>query len=677
MNDEEVYVSEQGEQIISRKKFYGLNRNFVIGSGELAESVNMSDRDFPALSTRAKRHRVMKAVSGADEEDVVDAVITGAEVMDGRIAILTANGTLYFREDAPITGLPAEQQLKKYNRRLYVFPAGISIECPPGEAATTSGAVYTHIYEIYGRTATADEDEARRNTDQERKTAWTDVHPVVSNAYMGADGVPVDSTQEDDPRTLIKIAIPAGPGSAIRTGDVIHACAVADSETLFDSDYRVEYTDNGGSAVYLGSGLGIASGTTLDTLTLERKMPVLDVCFEHAGRLWGARYGENADGEFVNEIYCTALNSFENWFRYGGTADDSWTCSVTREGSFTGGCALDGYPTFFKETGYFRIFGTGPDTYQMHTRDCEGIQKDSEGSAAVIGGSLYYKSPNGIMRLTDALPERISDDLGFDSYGDAVGGTDGIRYYVKMTDAGRSGDERIYVFNTSTGLWHTETMPFADGGHAPAFRKFIRTGSSVWSVSDRCVQSEEEIIAGNETLSALKAEVDALELRVAKGDANPLVKLLLLTKKIAFKGALAAEVMTATHYADIELLSATGPEDTLAAFPDKKATNAAREGEFPFEAVTAPVGYETPLHKYANKLYIRCAVYANARLDVDIRYDGEDEWRHVETLHGKGKVEFHNVCVRPVRCDHFRLRLSGVGEVKILETDIVYTAGSC
>ena len=683
MNDEEVYVSEQGEQIISRKRFYGLNRNFVIGSGELAESVNMSDRDFPALSTRAKRTALRQIIDDAARDGLFDSEINGAVTMDQTVVILTAGGNLY-RRNATKSGLPLNQRLMKYNRRLYLLPAGISVECPPGTDAAFGDVIYTHVLEIWGREPSADE--MRRivkdaDTDTQRRDWMAAVVPSVNNAYIGADGEPHDSTAQDDPRTLIRITLTeAATTTDVKKDDIIHVRArTGTSEenavVLFESDYSVRTVTNGRN-VYIDSAQVIADSTTLFDLTMERKMPVLDVCFEHAGRLWGARYGENADGDFVNEIYCTALNSFENWFRYGGTADDSWACSITSEGAFTGGCALDGYPTFFKETGYYRIFGTGPDTYQMHSRECEGIQKGSEGSAVVIAGSLFYKSRAGVMRLTDALPESISDDLGFDSYGDAVGGTDGIRYYVRMTDAGRSGDERIYVFNTSTGLWHTETLPFTQIADFVTLRQFLRLGSAICAVSDRTAQSEDEIIESDPELKAARNEISRLELKKAQGKASFAELLALIRFKLMFNARLEDTKRYSDHYAGIEMLESE-PEYIADEFPAAAGTESAaeREGEFPFEAVTAPVGYETPLRKYANKLYIRCAVYPNARLDIDIRYDGEDEWRHVETLHGRGKVEFHNVCVRPVRCDHFRLRLSGVGEVKILETDAVYTYG--
>ena len=731
-DDEQVYVTDSGEEIISRSTFLGLNRNFSIDGRELSESVNMTDDDFPALATRGKRKILKLDYKAGASIPEVDSRMQNAVTMDGYAALLTAQGTLYYGP-RKITGLPVAQTLTKFNRSLYLMPSGIIVECPPGDLPTISGATYTHILEIFGRAASPEEQGRWDDTIPSHRDAWSAVYPVVSNAYKQADGTPADTSDPGDPHTLIKIAIPSGQESSLREGDMIHArAATGDAQStalLFDGDYTVEYVSADGMIIYLGSDQVITTGTTLYDLVLERKMPKLDVCFEHKGRLWGARYGENADGDFVNEIYCTALNDFEHWFRYDETAASAWTASITSEGPWTGGCVLDGYPTFFKETGYYRIFGTTPDTFQIHTKTCEGIEKGSEASAVVISGSLYYKSTNGIMKLTDALPERISGALGFDSYHNAIGGTDGIRYYVRMTDAENDDEERIYVFDTDTGLWHTQSMPYCGLGYNPEFRCFLRLGSSIYAVSDSRTKTTEEILEGTDAntalhnkvteiqgkvsnntatamerialvilkaiddaeekrgLRGLQNKIDILELKVSTGEAKLTDKLLLAVLKSIYVLIAAVLVQLADHYCDIELLSRCDPEDALLCMPTTTESDgqggtaavsvtAEEEKEVPFEAVTADIGYSTPLRKNINRMYVRALLGRYARLDVEIQYDHEDEWRHVETLHGQGKVKFCNITVRPVRCDSFRLRYSGFGDVKITETDIVYQPGS-
>lgn len=678
-DDEQVYISEQGDEIVSRSTFLGLNRNFVIDERELSESVNMSDYDFPALSTRPRRHFY------DNRNAIYDGAVTGAAIMDGRTALLTVNGTLYYGSQV-MQGLPTDQRLIKYNRRLYLFPAGVSVECPPGANGSSvpflGDVTYTHIFEVYGRERTDEEKERAKNSaDTSKALVREQAGATVSNAYIGADGIPVDTQSDSDPRTLIKISIISAVAKTdVTAGDIVHIRARtgnAQTQTdLFEGDYSVEYVSADRQNIYITILLQVPAGTVLYDLTVERKMPKLDVCFEHAGRLWGARFGENTEGAFVNEIYCTALNNYENWFKYGGTAADSWACSLTSEGTFTGGGVFRGCPVFFKEQGYYRIFGDNPTVYQMDTTTCEGIEKDAGDSAVIIGGALYYKSPNGIMRLTDALPERISNALGFDTYHEAAGGTDGIRYYIRLKDAENDDEERLHVYNTETGLWHTETMPFREG-YSSAFRHILRVGSAVYSIADRCVQSDEEIIEGNVALRDLKAILDELLETIARGgSAAQMAKIAYAIQKPIFDLQLALRKTESDHYLDAGMLSRIDPEAKPAQFPGNGTNTYNKEDDFPFEAVTGPIGYERISHKYLNKMLLRALISPTARLDVEIQYDSEDEWRHAVTLHGSGKTKFYNTCIRPVRCDSFRLRYSGIGEVKIVNADIIYSTGS-
>ena len=247
-DDEQVYVTDSGEEIISRSTFLGLNRNFSIDGRELSESVNMTDDDFPALATRARRWLLQLQYESDDgtvtEPITLDSYLRNAVTMDQYVALLTAGGTLYYVYDSPITGLPTEQKLKKYNRYLYIFPAGISIYCPPGGTPEINGATYTHILEIFGRAASPEEQGRWDDTIPSHRDAWKTIQPVVSNAYKQADGTPADTSDPGDPHTLIKIAIPSGQESSLREGDMIHARAstgdAQSSTILFDGDYTVE-----------------------------------------------------------------------------------------------------------------------------------------------------------------------------------------------------------------------------------------------------------------------------------------------------------------------------------------------------------------------------------------------------------------------------------------------------
>ena len=59
---------------------------------------------------------------------------------------------------------------------------------------------------------------------------------------------------------------------------------------------------------------------------------------------------------------------------------------------------------------------------------------------------------------------------------------------------------------------------------------------------------------------------------------------------------------------------------------------------------------------------------------TDIDYDSQGQWRRVCGVRGRGLRSFH-IPIRPKRCDHFRLRLEGVGSAKVFSLCKTITEG--
>lgn len=84
-----------------------------------------------------------------------------------------------------------------------------------------------------------------------------------------------------------------------------------------------------------------------------------------------------------------------------------------------------------------------------------------------------------------------------------------------------------------------------------------------------------------------------------------------------------------------------------------------------WEAVTMAYNYEYPDHTYLQRLTIRADIPFDAQLTVEISYD-DGEWKHIKTLRGRDKVGTQSIDINNSRrCDHYRLRLSGIGDVKV------------
>ncbi len=89
------------------------------------------------------------------------------------------------------------------------------------------------------------------------------------------------------------------------------------------------------------------------------------------------------------------------------------------------------------------------------------------------------------------------------------------------------------------------------------------------------------------------------------------------------------------------------------------------EGEIPWSATSGILGYELPDAKYVSRFNIRAKLAAAATLRLEIEYDSDGEWTFAGAYAGAGAARTFTIPVVPRRCDHLRLRLSGVGDAKI------------
>lgn len=211
---------------------------------------------------------------------------------------------------------------------------------------------------------------------------------------------------------------------------------------------------NAGDDFLVFGGIVADPAELTEMITIERRMPDMDFVIESGNRLWGCRYGLSRTGETVNEIYASKLGDFKNWTCFMGTSTDSYAVSLGSDGQFTGAVNHRGYPIFFKADWMHKIYGSFPAQYQVQSTACRGVQKGSSKSLAAVNEVLYYKGRTGICAYDGSTPVEVSQALGGVSYGHAVGGGHGNKYYVSMEDGG--GRRHLFVYDVRQGLWHEE-----------------------------------------------------------------------------------------------------------------------------------------------------------------------------------------------------------------------------
>ena len=258
--------------------------------------------------------------------------------------------------------------------------------------------------------------------------------------------------------TYVRIQCP-GIGKAFSQYDGI-TITIPDGLTADSADQLKEL--NGSAIVYAMDddsitvvGLLDEETTIEEHITVSRKMPVMDFVIENDNRLWGCRYGQNNNGDVVNELYACKLGDFRNWNCYMGISTDSYAVSLGSDGQFTGAITHAGYPIFFKENCMHKVYGQIPANFQVQTTACRGVQKWCSRSLAIVNEILYYKSQHAICAYDGSLPAEISYSLGDVQYCNAVAGAHGNKYYVSMQNT-TSGEWDFLVYDTAKGMWHKE-----------------------------------------------------------------------------------------------------------------------------------------------------------------------------------------------------------------------------
>lgn len=445
--------------------FKGYDHNPRIPEGAFYHMENLSGDRYPLLSSRSPRGHI--------------ADLTAPNGIIGKAKLAYVDGTRLFYGERELTSYLNEagfflsngpKQLVSMGAYLIIYPDKLYIntenytDCGSMEArfATAAGASVTYSIcngdgEAYGSPVVS----ADPPLEPEGGDLWIDISAVPHSLkqYSAQSGV-----WTSIPTVYVKIAA-AGIGKqfAVYDGVTVGGCA-GDS-----ADLDAQLKELCGSKIIYARGddyivvtglLDVTYVQRTGSVTVSRTMPDVDYLTEAGNRLWGCKYGL-VDGETVNSIYSCALGDFKNWNRFLGVATDSYAASVGTDGPWTGAVTHLGYPIFFKEHCMHKVYVSPSGAHSIVETACRGVEAGSHRSLAVVGETLLYRSPAGIMAYDGSLPVSVSEALGDAVYRDAVAGALGDKYYVSMTDS--AGDGQLFVYDTRRGLWHREDNTRAIG----------------------------------------------------------------------------------------------------------------------------------------------------------------------------------------------------------------------
>lgn len=195
-------------------------------------------------------------------------------------------------------------------------------------------------------------------------------------------------------------------------------------------------------------------------MSLLRKCPDMDYVVEYQNRIWGCSSANH-------EVYCSKQGDPKNFNYYKGVSLDSWAATVGSSGDFTGACVFNQNPIFFKEDEMLRISVSPSGAHSYREVKCPGVGSTNHMSIATSDRAIYYAGSNGIYEYDGSVPQRISDNLGFDRpnqtnpwFGGmnvkyAVGFMVGPKYYLCI-DNKISLKRELYVYDSRFNVWMKE-----------------------------------------------------------------------------------------------------------------------------------------------------------------------------------------------------------------------------
>lgn len=414
-------VASDGIQQDVQAQFGGLNHTLSAGQGDLFWMENLTSDEYPLLSTRKKRYRIKtlakpNGIFGEDELCHVDgtAFYYGGE----KKGEVTDSQKTFAAMGNYILIFPDK---KYYNKYLDEFGSL--------EASVTGSGCRFEDGTIYGETA-------EQNTITCSSVDFRDY-------FSEGDGITVSgcTTVEGNNKTMILREISE------------------DGHSLRFSEFALTLTGAEGDQPYTEPG----------TITFARTVPDMDFICTNENRLWGCK---------GDEVFCSKLGDPKNFNVFDGVATDSWSTPAGSAGDFTGCVSYLGYPIFFKEDHIYKVYGDYAQAYRLMGSASMGVAKGSGRSLAIAGEILLYLSRNGIMGYSGGIPSPLFEVFGTERYKNAVGGSDGIKYYVSMENS--QGEWSVFVYDTSRGLWHRE-----DGRKAVAFARQSGNLCALWE--DGCL----------------------------------------------------------------------------------------------------------------------------------------------------------------------------------------------
>lgn len=673
--------------------FLGINQGMNIADNEFADMANMTNDNFPVLTTRAERG-VVKSITGKFHG-----------MANNMQKLVWCEGTRLYYDSTPVMDVEdSDKQFVMMGAWLAIFPDKKLYNTETREIkdieneVTVSGATFTLCRQDGTKYDSESIYTGDTEPDHDEYTYWIDTSQegaVVMKLWSDTESQWVSVGT-----TYVKIEA-EGIGAGFKDYDGVKFSGVPDigyNNYDFNTTSIVYAVDDDSLAV-----VGFINNvvTVEEDITLKRECPDLDFVCELDNRLWGCNTEKH-------EIYGCKLGDATNWNCFYGISTDSYAATVGSEGKFTGCASYRGSVLFFKDRGIHKLTGTMPKNFQMNFEECRGVQEGSERSLLMLNEYLFYKSREGFVMYDGSFPREISQALGTTPYYDAVAGNFRNKYYVCARDYDYNYFQ--FVYDTEKRTWVKEGTDQITGyGYMDGSMYFVMN-KRLWVVNvekilDKLFPNHPHFmlpIAGtmsndHKTFTKPGGEAVIPDTRRLYLDSTSCILYQYSEAENIYNGIEGSQ----RYYTFVETHTPTYPaesrelwieenypypdddhimypcqyypdldEDVLtlypfdSLYPNDVVKGEVFEGRFPWSCESGDIGLDMPYNKYVSKITFRFQIESGALFRVDIMYDSAGAWENLAEYIATKKKSV-TIPMRLRRCDHFRIRLSGIGQIKV------------
>lgn len=399
--------------------FAGLDARRAAPDGAIRDMENMSRRFYPAMASRTLRRKLDKkwADFGGAYYGERDFVVYGGKLYDNGTAVCSVTA--------------GEKQMAVLENKLYIFPDKIEYDIEK-RTYRDLGKLITNFHNgnLHAEISYTEE--------PHEGDVWTPVY-VDDLIFLRRSDFPVMPFVTG---TLLKVSL-----QGLYNGKKSTEYLVLGTVTIHNIYISNEAQECWVLYFPLGSFDSVSDGRGKRTrikVSISRGVPNLDFVFSSNNRLWGA------DGR---NIYASALGDGSAWIDYDTLATSSWAATTQIGDEITAALDFGGMPVFFAENAAYKIYGENPKEFQYVRQSMIGVTEGEHKSVAAGAGYIFYLTRRGVYAWTGGVPWLISDPLGDERIKDAVGGSDGVVYYLSCEQGGR---HNLYMFEPMENAWIRE-----------------------------------------------------------------------------------------------------------------------------------------------------------------------------------------------------------------------------